>query len=379
MKKLLSIVVFGLLLSGYAHSMTQNQMLIIQQTLNVDQGKITKQMHTDFWKDVPNKNDVVQFMETTGLMAKISRDGMQYQMELWKSALISYQNQQVFKSDDYLKIKEVMNDFINRVSKNIPDMNERAQIINQMKTSMINSDNLLKSAASRTNMQSVQGPIVELSEERIKFVISNIEKSFSRIDKLLKPKWAEAQIEEINEEKPRYLICGNKNKDPLYVKFHKTDKVWYDWDKQEWIKVKNLRRNKVDLDGVIPTLEAHEDQSRFENVVYKKKIFPIYISDKYYVFYQMVNDTYWFGGDEDIYARHIIMDRYNLNILDYQNQKLISLHVKFKYDDQVIEKLFKESNQKYVNDYEIVEGLVKTFEGKRKLINYKCSEIKQKI
>ena len=93
----------------------------------------------------------------------------------------------------------------------------------------------------------------------------------------------------------------------------------------------------------------------------------------------MVNDTYWFGGDEDIYARHIIMDRYNLNILDYQNQKLISLHVKFKYDDQVIEKLFKESNQKYVNDYEIVEGLVKTFEGKRKLINYKCSEIKQKI
>ena len=73
------------------------------------------------------------------------------------------------------------------------------------------------------------------------------------------------------------------------------------------------------------------------------------------------------------------MDRYNLNILDYQNQKLISLYVKFKYDDQVIEKLFKESNQMYVNDYEIVEGLVKTFKGKRKLINYKCSEIKQKI
>ena len=75
-------MVFSLLLSGYAYSMTQNQMLIIQQILNVDQGKITKQMHTDFWKDVPNKNDVVQFMETTGLMAKISRDGMQYQLSL---------------------------------------------------------------------------------------------------------------------------------------------------------------------------------------------------------------------------------------------------------------------------------------------------------
>ena len=189
MKFFFTIIVVSFLITNFSHSMTQNQMMIIQQTLNVDQGKVTKQMHTDFWKDVPNKDDVVKFMETTGLMAKITRDGMQYQKELWKSALISYRNQQVFKSDDYLKINEVMNDFINRVSKNIPNENERLQVTNQMKTSMINSDNLLKSAAARTNMQSVQGPIIELSEERIILVINNIEKSFSRIDKLLKVEW----------------------------------------------------------------------------------------------------------------------------------------------------------------------------------------------
>lgn len=189
MKFFFTIIVLSFLITNFSHSMTQNQMMIIQQTLNVDQGKITKQMHTDFWKDVPNKSDVVKFMETTGLMAKITRDGMQYQRELWKSALISYRNQQVFKSDDYLKINEVMNDFINRVSKNIPNENERLQVTNQMKTSMINSDNLLKSAAARTNMQSVQGPIIQLSEERIILVINNIEKSFSRIDKLLKVEW----------------------------------------------------------------------------------------------------------------------------------------------------------------------------------------------
>ena len=190
MKKLFSkIFVLVLLLSGSAYSMTENQMMIIHQVLNVDQGKVTKQMHTDFWKDIPDKNDIVKFMETTGIMAKLTRDGMNYQMELWKSALISYQNKQVFKSEDYIKAKETMTDFINRVSKNIPNANERAQVINQMKTGMINSDNLLKSAASRTNMQSVQGPIVELSEERMTFVISNIEKSFSRIDKLLQSEW----------------------------------------------------------------------------------------------------------------------------------------------------------------------------------------------
>ena len=190
-----------------------------------------------------------------------------------------------------------------------------------------------------------------------------------------------AQIVEDKKEQPKYFVCENKNRKPLYVKFHKTDKVYYDYKKGkigEWVKVKNLRRNKVNLDGVIPTLEVHEDKSRFENIIFKKKIFPIYVSDKYYVFYQEVNDTYWFGGDIDIYARHIIMDRFNLNILDYQNQKIINLYVKFKYDDAVIEKLFKESNQDYVNQYETVEG-IKTFKGRRKLTNYKCSEIKQKI
>ena len=190
MKKLFStIFVLVLLLSGSAYSMTESQMMIIHQVLNVDQGKVTKKMHTDFWKDVPNKSDMVEFMETTGIMAKLTRDGMNYQMELWKSALISYQNKQVFKSEDYIEAKETMTDFINRVSKNIPNANERVQVINQMKTAMINSNNLLKSAASRTNMKSVQGPIVELSEERMTFVISNIEKSFSRIDKLLQLEW----------------------------------------------------------------------------------------------------------------------------------------------------------------------------------------------
>ena len=190
-KKLILSLIILFSLNCLASAMTQNQLHIIHQVLNVDQGKVTKQMHADFWKDVPNKDEIVDFYETTGLMAKITRDGMRYQMELWKSALISYQNQQVFKSEDYINARETINDFINRVSKNIPNETERLQVINQMKTGMINSDNLLKSAAARIDMQSVQGPIMELSEERIKFVISNIETSFNRIDKLLQSEWKE--------------------------------------------------------------------------------------------------------------------------------------------------------------------------------------------
>ena len=191
MKKIISLTLFFIVFNTTVFAMTQKQLMILHQVLNVDQGQVTKQMHTDFWNEVENKDDIVSYMETTGLMAKITRDGMNYQKELWKSALISYQNQQVFKSEDYLNARATLNDFINRVSMNIPNENERLQVVNQMKTSMTNSDNLLKSAAARIDMQSVQGPIMEINEERIKFVISNLEKSFVRLDKLLTPKWVD--------------------------------------------------------------------------------------------------------------------------------------------------------------------------------------------
>ena len=189
MKKLFIVFILFLITTSKSNALTENQLMIFHQVLNVDQGKVTKQMHTDFWSDVPDKDDVVNYMETTGLMAKITKDGMNYQKELWKSALISYQNNQAFKSDDYIKARDTMNDFINRVSKNIPDPNERQQVVKQMQVSMENSAELLRSAGARTNFQTVQGPIIEISEERLKFIIANLERSFVRIEKLLKPKW----------------------------------------------------------------------------------------------------------------------------------------------------------------------------------------------
>lgn len=189
MKKAIIILLFFILSASELIAMTQNQMMIINQVLNVDQGKVTKQMHADFWNDVPDKDNIVGFMETSGLMAKLTKDGMNYQKELWKTALISYQTKQVFKSDDYLKAKDIVLDFINRVSKNIPNLQEREQVIMQLEVSMQNSDELIRSAASRTNFQSLQGPVIEISEDRIRFIISNIENSFERIDKLLNPNW----------------------------------------------------------------------------------------------------------------------------------------------------------------------------------------------
>ena len=196
MYKLLSYVTLILLYCGLVfgfvdlNQLTDKQMLIFQQTINV-YGKLTKDMHQDFWSDVADKDKAAKdYAENKHIDTEMSRIGSEYQLELWKSALISYQNQEVFKSNKYQEIKDEMNDIFIRGSKSISDIDERNRTLERMKISIINSENLLISAAARENMQSVQGPIVDLSEQNIKFVISNIEESFVRVERLLNPNWA---------------------------------------------------------------------------------------------------------------------------------------------------------------------------------------------
>lgn len=59
MKLIHSIFLLVFFISNIAYAMTENQMMIIHQVLNVDQGKVTKQMHRDFWKHVPDKEDLI--------------------------------------------------------------------------------------------------------------------------------------------------------------------------------------------------------------------------------------------------------------------------------------------------------------------------------
>ena len=62
------------------------------------------------------------------------------------------------------------------------------KFINALVVKLVDTKDL-KSAAAKTAMQSVQGPVIELSEERIIFIINNIAESFDRIDKLLSVEW----------------------------------------------------------------------------------------------------------------------------------------------------------------------------------------------
>ena len=152
-------------------------------------GKIDKHLHSRFWKDIKNPQELNVFLETTGIQAKIIRDGLNYQRELWKSALVSYETKQVFKSESYLNAKKEMNFFVNNTVKNIQNVNERNAVINQMKISMSNSQGLLESAASHKPLVGAQGITVQIDKENILYILKNLDSSFLRVEKLLNPNW----------------------------------------------------------------------------------------------------------------------------------------------------------------------------------------------
>ena len=73
-----------------------------------------------------------------------------------------------------------------------------------------------------------------------------------------------AKIVENKEEQPKYFICENKNKDPLYIKFHITDKKWFDYD--------TLKDERVDLPLIFSsknTLPKREEISNSLPLTYK--------------------------------------------------------------------------------------------------------------
>jgi len=187
------------------------------------------------------------------------------------------------------------------------------------------------------------------------------------------------------EDEPRWMVC-KPNRDfwvtpkPLYIKFHNTIKTNYDLVKQEWVRSEYVKE-------VTPTIEIHEDRTRFTDVIYGyKKIFPIYVSDKYYVFYKEINDGWFWGGDNPkTSAQHIILTRSDLTLLEYNNQWVKGFGLNKKYNDYVIDELFREVNEYPKNSSfnlreENTTEEIPTFDGgtfkaKRKLYTYQCEEI----
>jgi hypothetical protein len=179
--------------------------------------------------------------------------------------------------------------------------------------------------------------------------------------------------------KPSWMLCeADKGlKKSLYIKFHNTKKIIYNIYQQRWVEdMESMDVIKSKGKEARPTIEIHEDKTRFTKTIYKKKQFLIYASDKYYVFYKEINDNFfWFSEASKAAAQHIIIKRDDLTMLDYKNEWVKALQRNKKYTDMVIDKLFKEAGG-YVKSYEdILFSNGQILKTQKSLDVFQCKEI----
>jgi len=180
-------------------------------------------------------------------------------------------------------------------------------------------------------------------------------------------------------DEPSWMLCeeGKGLKKPYYIKFHNTKKVIYNIYQQRWVEdMASMDAIKSKGKEARPTIEIHEDKTRFTKTIYKKKQFLIYVSDKYYVFYKEINDNFFWSSEVSrATAQHIIIKRDDLTMLDYKNEWVKVLQRNKKYTDVIIDKLFKEADG-YVDSYEdILFSNGKIYKAQRSLDAFQCKEI----
>ena len=183
-------------------------------------------------------------------------------------------------------------------------------------------------------------------------------------------------IKSTNEEEPILMVCNPKKDDrkPLYIKFHNTDKFKWDYKKRKWVKSKNkYNREKM------PTIEMYKDKFFFEKGKFLGKLSLIYQSDNYYVYYQTTGGVSFLKGippKDKKMAQHIIMNRDDLSLLYYENERFINNIRNRKYDDEEIVKLFKEVNSiLYSRTENIILPNGKTLVASKSLDFFQCKEV----
>lgn len=191
--KTMAFLLLSISLGGHAQAFSERTDEIVRTVIFVD-GFIDKDMHREFWEAVEKRDkreaeQLIKWVHSNILMIQ------EYQRELWESALISYGNGKVVKTERLIKLEAELPAVLKQslpFSPGSPEYTRNEAAINiRLDTAMENSRNLLNSASRHTEFRGANGEVVALDEATIVHVIENIGGSIYRVRKLLSREWKE--------------------------------------------------------------------------------------------------------------------------------------------------------------------------------------------
>ena len=170
--------------------MSESQNLIFRQTMSVG-GSITKEMHEKFWSEVP-KNAVGEWNPMFLFLLDNIKLGQTYQRALWQSALISYDQSEVIRTEALGESERALSLVIE--SAPVKKGTKEHDIFMQAYKSRVaisneNAKRLLEAAASHKDLLAVNGETKRIDEVLIKTVLEGLDASFERVKLLIDPVW----------------------------------------------------------------------------------------------------------------------------------------------------------------------------------------------
>ena len=171
----------------------ERMIFIVKDTLRFD-GTLTKEKHNEFWKDLNrfSKDDQESFltMMRVGMVG-----GYELQIEFWNSALLSYRNRKVVKTGRLIELEnETRRQLLSTLPTTISKREREAAIQKYESRRAIGASNgqrLLEAAAEHRSLRISEQEVIEMNEVKIHSVMTGLQPSFGRVNRLLNPVWIE--------------------------------------------------------------------------------------------------------------------------------------------------------------------------------------------
>lgn len=165
---------------------------ILRQTL-AENGYLTEAMHTKFWRIVRSLGTSDE-IETGITFLRGNIDLTQaVQRATWESTLLSWQAEEIIRTASLEMLTENFDKFMlehNPFPKGSRQNSEFTDAFEaEYRNSMQSIDAFLIAAAKRQQYVETQNGMIPLSKSMIERVLTNMEASFGRLDRLLNPTW----------------------------------------------------------------------------------------------------------------------------------------------------------------------------------------------
>ncbi len=173
------LLTLAILLPFSSSALTTNQQSIVHLALAVD-GKLTPEMHQQFWDEVPDalKDDPKELTIFRLVAFKMQSEAFVWQKEIWTSVGLSLAAGRRTVSPNYEAAKESFLKFAE-------SMDTPSEAI---KEGLNHAEGMLAAAANKREFLGPEGSIA-LSRELIEQVLSGLEGSMDRLRSLLNPNW----------------------------------------------------------------------------------------------------------------------------------------------------------------------------------------------